>query len=226
MQAAVDEAAAGDGGAAHRRLLRGHRLGRARSPRARGPHPLRAVRDGHGGHQPVGTFNVLRLAARRDDRQHRAGRRGRARRARQHRLGRGVRRPDRPDRLLGVEGRRRRHDAAGRARPRRSAASASCTIAPGLFDTPLLAGAARGGARRARRPGPVPAAARPPGGVRRSSPCTSSRTRCSTARRSGSTARCGWRRARPVRRAAAATPPGGRRAGPSASARRARRRAR
>ena len=37
-----------------------------------------------------------------------------------------------------------------------------CTIAPGLFDTPLLAGAARGGARGARRVDPVPAAARPP----------------------------------------------------------------
>ena len=38
----------------------------------------------------------------------------RARRDRQHRLGRRVRRPDRPGRVLGVEGRRRRHDPADR----------------------------------------------------------------------------------------------------------------
>ena len=47
-----------------------------------------------------------------------AERRRRARRDRQHRLGRGIRRPDRPGRLFGLEGRRRRHDAADRARPR------------------------------------------------------------------------------------------------------------
>ena len=41
-----------------------------------------------------------------------------------------------------------------------------CTIAPGLFDTPLLAGAAGGGAPGARRADPVPAAARPARGVR------------------------------------------------------------
>ena len=41
-----------------------------------------------------------------------------------------------------------------------------CTIAPGLFDTPLLAGLPGGGAPGARRADPVPAAARPPRGVR------------------------------------------------------------
>ena len=65
----------------------------------------------------IGTFNALRFAAAAmlanepDDG-------GRARRLRQHRVDRRLRRPDRPDRLLGVEGRRRRHDAARRARPR------------------------------------------------------------------------------------------------------------
>jgi hypothetical protein len=74
----------------------------------------------------------------------------RARRHRQHRLGRRVRRPDRPGRLLGVQGRHRRHDAARSPATSPRAASAWCTIAPGLFDTPLLAGLpeeARGGAR-------------------------------------------------------------------------------
>ena len=41
-----------------------------------------------------------------------------------------------------------------------------CTIAPGLFETPLLHEAARGGARRARGADPVPAAARPAARVR------------------------------------------------------------
>ena len=70
-----------------------------------------------------------------------------------------------------------------------------CTIAPGLFDTPLLGCAARGRAHLARQAGAVPEPARAPGGVRASSRRTSSRTRCSTARRSASTARSGWRRA-------------------------------
>ena len=42
-----------------------------------------------------------------------------------HGLDRGVRRPGRPGRLLGLEGRHRRHDAAGRPRPRAATASAS-----------------------------------------------------------------------------------------------------
>ena len=41
-----------------------------------------------------------------------------------------------------------------------------CTIAPGLFDTPLLAGAPGGRARGARRAGAAPRAARCTGGVR------------------------------------------------------------
>ena len=46
-----------------------------------------------------------------------------------------------------------------------------CTIAPGLFDTPLLGAPARGDARGARRRGPLPPAPRAARGVRRSSPC-------------------------------------------------------
>ena len=56
------------------------------------------------------------------------------------------------------------------------------TIAPGLFDTPMLAGAARGGPRRrsARRCRTRAGSARPTSTRRWSS--TSSPTRCSTAR--------------------------------------------
>ena len=64
--------------------------------------------------------------------------RGRARRLRQHRLDRRLRRPDRPDRLRRLEGRHRRHDPAGGAR-HGLARRPRVTIAPGLFDTPLLA---------------------------------------------------------------------------------------
>ena len=65
-----------------------------------------------------------------------AGRR--ARRVRQHRLDRGVRRAGRPDRLLRVQGRRRRDDAPA-ARDLAQYGIRVNTIAPGLFDTPLLA---------------------------------------------------------------------------------------
>ena len=78
---------------------------------------------------------MLRLAAERIAKTEPVGER--ARRHRQHRLGRGVRRPDRPGRLLGVQGRRRRHDPADRPRPARELIRV-VTIAPGLFKTPLL----------------------------------------------------------------------------------------
>ena len=70
------------------------------------------------------------------------------------------------------------------------------TIAPGLFDTPLLAALpeeARAGARRRASPSP-PASAGPRS--TRSWSSRSSPTRCSTARRSASTAPCGCRRSR------------------------------
>ena len=84
-----------------------------------------------------------------------------------------------------------------------------CTIAPGLFDTPLLAALpedARAGARRRR---PVPAAARPPGRVRPARRARSPRTRCSTARRSASTARCGCRPSKQLRADLPIHPPTG-----------------
>ena len=67
-----------------------------------------------------------------------------------------------------------------------------CAIAPGLFDTPLLAGLPEEartslGARSRSRP----ASAAPTSTPR--SRCTSSRTRCSTARSSAWTAPCVWR---------------------------------
>ena len=74
------------------------------------------------------------------------------------------------------------------------------TIAPGLFDTPLLAALPEEARQKLGAGDPVPAAPRRARASTRSSPARSSRTACSTARRSGSTARCGCRRAR--------TPPG------------------
>ena len=52
------------------------------------------------------------------------------------------------------------------------------TIAPGTFDTPLLAALPEEARQRARRPDPVPEPPRPARGVRRRWPATSSRTRC------------------------------------------------
>jgi hypothetical protein len=45
---------------------------------------------------------------------------------------------DQPGGLLGLQGRRRRHDVADRARPGVTGIRV-CTIAPGTFDTPMLA---------------------------------------------------------------------------------------
>ena len=71
-----------------------------------------------------------------------------------------------------------------------------CTIAPGLFDTPLLA-ALPEEARQALGAGvPFPQRLGRPDRVRRSWPSRSPRTRCSTARPSASTALCGCRRSR------------------------------
>ena len=53
-----------------------------------------------------------------------------------------------------------------------------CTIAPGTFDTPLLAGLPGAGARGARPADPAPVAARRPRASSRRSPATSRRTRC------------------------------------------------
>ena len=68
-----------------------------------------------------------------------------------------------------------------------------CAIAPGLFDTPLLAGLPEEARNALGGQVPFPPAPRPPRRVRARSPCTSSRTRCSTAKSSGSTGRCACR---------------------------------
>ena len=139
----------------------------------------------------VGTFNVLRLAATRMSAQ-RAGRR-RARRLRAHRVGRCVGGPDRPDPLRVGQGRHRRHDAGGGARPLASADPGVLDRARSLrhADPQPVLGRDQAGAGR---PGAAPRSSRPAGGVRLDWRCTSSTTRCSTARRSGSTGRSGWRR--------------------------------
>ena len=137
--------------AARRRQLRRHRHRRCAPSRKEGPHPARALRQGHDQVNLIGTFNVIRLAAARMAKND-AERRGRARRDREHRVGGGLRRPDRPGGLLGVEGRRGRHDAADRARPGRRSASACCTIAPGhVRHADAGDGAASRCARRWRR---------------------------------------------------------------------------
>ena len=69
-----------------------------------------------------------------------------------------------------------------------------CTIAPGLFDTPLLAALPEEARQALGAGGALPAAARRARRVRAARLPRSPRTRCSTARRSGSTARCGCRR--------------------------------
>ncbi len=61
----------------------------------------------------IGTFNCIRLAATAMSTTEPLDER-RAGRHRQHGVGRRVRRPDRPGLLLGLEGRRRRHDPADR----------------------------------------------------------------------------------------------------------------
>ena len=187
MQAAVEAAAAADGGLRICICCAGTGWAQKLAG-SRGPHPLEpfavvvAI-------NLIGTFNVLRLASRRCG--HRAARGRRARGVRQHRVDRRLRRTDRPGRLLRVQGRRRRHDAARRARPRAGSASAWSRLPP-ASSTPRCWPRCRRGARPL--PGDaVPAAARPPGRVRAAR--ADRRDRISTARSSGSTARCGWRRA-------------------------------
>jgi NAD(P)-dependent dehydrogenase (short-subunit alcohol dehydrogenase family) len=77
-------------------------------------------------------------AGRRGHDRQRAGGRG-PRRGGVHVVRRGLRRPDRPGRLHRVEGGHRRHDAADRPRVRRAAVRV-VSIAPGMFETPLLLG--------------------------------------------------------------------------------------
>ncbi|OOK80785.1 short chain dehydrogenase family protein [Mycobacterium kansasii] len=68
------------------------------------------------------------------------------------------------------------------------------TIAPGLFDTPLLAGLPEPARESLGKQVPHPSRLGSPTSMRRW-PCTSSKTRCSTAKSSGWTAPFGWHRA-------------------------------
>ena len=63
--------------------------------------------------------------------------RRRARRDHPHLVGRRLRRTDRPGRVLGHQGRGRRHDAAHRARAR-DVRHPRLSLAPGIFGTPML----------------------------------------------------------------------------------------
>ena len=189
------EGRGGRGRAAHRGVLRRDRLG-AEGRRLQGPPPAAAVRDDHLD-QPDRDVQRAALRRRGDDRQ-RAARGRRTRRVRQHRLDRGLRRPGRPDRLLRLEGRRGRDDAPGRARPRP-------VRDQGQHDRPRACSTRRCSPPCPRRPvrssvraSPTPSAWASPTSTR-SSPARSSRTACSTARRSGSTARCGCLPASPLR---------------------------
>ena len=140
----------------------------------------------------IGTFNVLRLAAARMARQ-RAGRR-RARRRRPDRVGRRLRGADRPDPVRGSsKAGHRRHDARRGARPGQQLIRVVHDRARHLRHADAGAAARRRqGSRWPSRAAPEPA--RPARRVRQARAGASSTTRCSTARRSGSTARSGWRR--------------------------------
>ncbi len=155
-----------------------------------GPARVRELRE-RDPHQPA--RDLQRAAPRGDgDAGQRARRRRRARRVHQHGVDRGLRRADRPGRLLGVQGRDRRPHAAGGARPRPERD-------PRVHDRPgpvrhAAAGRAAGGGPR-RRSAPrsrSPRAWGAPTSTPRSR-STSPPTRCSTARSSVWTGRCGWR---------------------------------
>ena len=183
--------AAGRRRSADRRLLCRHRLG-AEGRRLQGTAPADAVRD-DSPDQPDRHVQRAALRRHRDDRQ-RAIRGWRARGVREHCFDRRLRRAGRPDRLLRFEGRRRRHDAPCRPRPR-------AVRDPRQHDRPrpvrhaTARRTARGGPREARRGRALSPSASASQPSTPSWPVTSSRTGCSTARRSGSTARCACLRA-------------------------------
>ena len=159
------------------------------SPAATAPHPLadfeKVIRV-----NLIGTFNMIRLAAAamaqaRTDR-------GRARGDHFDGLDRGLRRADRAGRLFRLQGRRGGDDAADRARARAVRHPGQRDRARRLHDAddgrPAAGRRRTRSALRCRSP---PASASRPNMPRSQS--TLSRTAISTARRSGSTARCAWR---------------------------------
>ena len=203
MQAAV-AAAGGRRRAAHLRRLRRHRLG-AEDRRARkGPHPL-APFETIVDINLIGTFNAWRLAATAmiANEPDEGGERG----VLIDRVGGRLRRPGRPGRLLGVQGRHRRHDPAGRPRPRAATASAS-TRSPRACSTrrcwPRCPSrrASRWASRSRSRRGSATGRVRAARAVDHREPDAQRR------RRSGSTARSAWRRADPPVRRGRPTPPG------------------
>ncbi len=166
----------------------------------RGPHPLMpfetiiAI-------NLIGTFNVLRSRRRRCSRTRRA--RTAARRVRQHRVDRRLRRADRPIAYSaskgGVVGMTLPAARDCRARhPRGDDRAPACS-------TRRCWPRCRGGPRRAGQDDALPPAPRPARGVRLAGLPHRRQPICSTARSSGSTARCGWRRGSRWRSAA---PPG------------------
>ena len=91
------------------------------------------------------------------------------------------------------------------ARDLASARVRVCTIAPGLFDTPLLAGLPEEARAALGAQVPHPARLGAARGVRRARRAHRRATRCSTARSSGSTARCACRRGDATRTRRSAT---------------------
>ena len=140
----------------------------------------------------VGTFNVIRLAAEAMSQQ-RTIREWGAGRHRQHGQRGGFRRPDRAGGLRRVQGRRRLPDPprSPRARQKRHPRH---DHSPRHLRHPDDGRPARRRPRVFGRSGPLPLASRASPRSTRISSSTSWRTRCSTARSSGSTARSGWLR--------------------------------
>lgn len=92
------------------------------------------------------------------------------------------------------------------ARDLASKAIRVCTIAPGIFDTPMLARVSAEARKTLAASVPHPARLGSPDSTR-NWPSTSSAIPCSTAKPSAWMARCAWRRADPIRPTPKETPP-------------------
>ena len=183
------ESRRGAWGRAGARQLRRHRHGQTRR-RPRRASPAARLREGDP-RQPDRQLQHDPPCGRGDG-QARTDRR-RARRHHLDGLGRGLRRPDRPGGLFRLQGRRGGDDVADRARTGADRRSSQRDRAGHLHDADAVRAAAGGaGFARARRCRSLSASGPPPNTPR--SPCISSRTAISTARRSASTARFAWRR--------------------------------
>ena len=96
----------------------------------------------------IGTFNLMRHRRVGHHQDGAAGEDGERGRARQHRLGGRLRRPDRPDLLLGVQGRRGRHDRSRRPATWRPSASGCARSPPACSTRRCSASCPRTSARR------------------------------------------------------------------------------